>query len=109
MKKQIKKIKIRGKIIEAEVCDTPLARARGLMFRKKSKPLLFVFKESKRRSIHSFFCSSFKAIWMLNKKVVNEKIVKPFSLSIKPKEKFNRLLEIPLKNNNMLFRNSRRE
>jgi uncharacterized membrane protein (UPF0127 family) len=100
------KIKIRGKIMEVEVCNNLLSRAKGLMFRKKSKPLLFVFKNAGRRSIHSFFCQPFKAIWMRERKIVEEKNVRPFSLSVKPKKPFTHLIEIPLEDNNKngLFR-----
>lgn len=93
------KIKIRGKSIEVEECKTVLSRVRGLMFRKKSKPLLFVFKRSTKQPIHSFFCKPFKAIWLMKGRVIDEKIVKPFSLSIKPKNFFTHLVEMPLKNN----------
>lgn len=96
MNKKIKKIKVKGKFVEAEVCDTILSRARGLMFRKKSKPLLFVFKKPARRAIHSFFCQPFHAIWMMNGKIIEEREVKPFSFSIKPKQSFTHLLEIPI-------------
>lgn len=98
--KKIRKIKIKGKIIEAEVCDDVFSRARGLMFRRKSKPLLFIFNEPARQSIHSFFCPTFKAIWINKNKIIDEKIIKPFSLSVKPKRSFTHLVEIPLKDNN---------
>lgn len=95
-----KKIKIKGKIIEAEVCDNILSRARGLMFRRNSAPLLFVFNKPTSQSIHSFFCKPFKAVWINKDRIIDEKIVKPFSLSIKPKREFTHLVEIPLDNNN---------
>lgn len=98
--KKIRKIEIKGKIIEVEVCDNTFSRARGLMFRRKSKPLLFIFNEPARQSIHSFFCKPFRAIWLNKNKIIDEKIVKPFSLSVKPKEAFTHLVEIPLENNN---------
>ena len=106
---KIKKIKLKGKTIEAEVCDTLWKRARGLMFKKKSKPLLFVFKKPTRQSIHSLFCKPFFAIWFFNGKIIEEKVVKPFSFSVKPKTSFSQLIEIPLKDNNKLFENIRRE
>jgi hypothetical protein len=34
-----------------EVCDNIFSQARGLMFRKKSKPLLFIFKNAKKRGL----------------------------------------------------------
>ena len=60
------KIKVKGKIIEAKVCNNIFQQARGLMFKKNSKPLLFVFKNYKKRAIHSFFCKPFIAIWFNN-------------------------------------------
>lgn len=100
---KIQKIKIRGKIIEAEICDTTWKRARGLMFRKKSLPLLFVFKKPTCQGIHSFFCKPFKAVWLNKNKIIEEKIVKSFSLNVKPTMPFTKIVEIPLKNNNNLF------
>ncbi len=91
-----KKIKLRGKFIEAEICDTTWKRARGLMFRKKSKPLLFIFEKPTRASIHSFFCKPFRAIWLEKGKIIDEKIVDRWRLSITPKAPFTHLVEIPL-------------
>ena len=96
--KKFKKIKIRGETINVEVCDTILKRARGLMFRKNPSPLFFIFKKPTRQPIHSFFCRPFKAIWMLDSKIIDEKTVLPFKLSVTPKEKFTELIELPLKN-----------
>jgi len=90
------KISVKGKIIEAEICDTPLKRARGLMFRRSPGPLFFVFKKPTTQPIHSFFCRPFRAIWLNEGKIVEEKIVKPYRLSVKPKSPFTHLLEIPL-------------
>jgi len=52
------------KVIGVRVCDTIISKFMGLMFRKKSKPLLFVFDKEKRLSIHSLFCKPFTAIWL---------------------------------------------
>ncbi len=81
------------------VCKTIFSQIRGLMFRNKSykKPLLFVFKKAGRYPIHSFFCRKFVAVWMFDKRIIEIKIVKPWKLSVTPKEKFNLLLEIPIK------------
>ena len=95
---QTKKIKIKGKEIEVEVCNTTFSKFRGLMFRINPKPLLFIFKKPTNQRIHSFFCQSFHAYWMLNGKIIDEKIVNPFKISIKPKGKFTELLEVPLLN-----------
>lgn len=82
------------KIIKVKICDTPLKKFLGLMFRKKSLPLLFIFNKNKAISIHSLFCEPFKAVW-LDEKMHVTKItdVKTWKLSISGKGKF--LLEIP--------------
>jgi uncharacterized membrane protein (UPF0127 family) len=82
--------------IDAEVCDNAFSQGRGLMFRRKSKPLLFVFKSAKRRAIHSFFCKQFYAIWFNKGKIIDEKSVNPWKISVIPKEEFDTLLEIPV-------------
>ena len=81
--------------VEVEECKTVLGKTMGLMFRKKSLPLLFYFNKLGRAPIHSFFCKPFFAIWFDGKKVVDGKLVKPWRLSVKPKEKFDKLLEVP--------------
>jgi uncharacterized membrane protein (UPF0127 family) len=103
------KFNYHGKNIEmdVDVCDNIFSKAMGLMFKKKSKPLLFVFKRQTDEAIHSFFCVPFIAIWFLNNKIVDEKIVNPWEISIKPKTKFDVLLEIP-KNDNKFLEISRR-
>lgn len=79
-------------------CRTILSRARGLMFRINSKPLLFVFKKPGRISIHSFFVwRPFLAVWMLNNRIIDVRAVFPWKLGVTPQKKFNLLLEIPLK------------
>lgn len=95
--KELKKINIKGNNLDVEVCNTLLSRARGLMFKKKSRPLLFPFGKPTRQSIHSFFCYPFIAVWMEDGKIIEEKIVKPFSFSIRPKKPFTDLVEIPLR------------
>src|SRR4030042_1377702 len=89
-------------VIEVEKCHSLFSQARGLMFKKKSESLLFIFKNKKRRAIHSFFCIPFIAIWFDEKKVIEIKRVKSWRFSIKPKHKFNKLLEIP--SNDTLFK-----
>jgi len=92
------KISVKGKTMDAELCDTPFKKMRGLMFRKNPGPLFFVFKKPTLQPIHSFFCKPFKAIWLNNGKIVDEKIVKPYKLSVKPKSPYTHLVEIPLEN-----------
>ena len=106
--KKTRKIKIKDRIIEVEECKDIFSRARGLMFRKNSRPLLFVFNKRTRQSIHSFFCKPFLAVWLLNGKIIDEKIVKPFSFSIKPKKPFTHLVEIPLNDSDKKARVFRR-
>ena len=96
----MRKINIKGKTIEIKECKSSFSRAIGLMFRKTSMPLLFEFKKPTRQSIHSLFCWQFFAIWLKNGTVIDEKIVKPFSICVKPKKPFTQLIEIPLQNNN---------
>ena len=81
--------------LEVRVCDNPFSRASGLMFRKKSKPLLFKFKHPTRIAIHSFFCVPFVSIWFLDGKIIDKKFVMPWKPTIKPNEKFDMFLEIP--------------
>ena len=102
----LKKItyKIKGKkySIEAKICKSFWEKLSGLMFRKQSPPLLFVFNKKKMLSIHSLFCRPFRAIWlddnMNSSKVVD---VKTWKLDISGKGKY--LLEIPLSLKNSKF------
>lgn len=81
--------------LEVDKCDNIFSQARGLMFKEKSKPLLFIFKNKKRKAIHSLFCIPFIAVWFDEEKVIEIKNVDSWKFSIKPKYKFNKLLEIP--------------
>jgi len=75
-----------------------LRKISGLMFRtRKTRPLLFEFNNDTRMAIHSFFVFfPFKAIWLdENGKIIEQKIVKPFTFSARPKKPFRNLLEIP--------------
>ena len=83
------------KNIDVKICNSIHSQARGLMFKQKSKPLLFVFKNKKRRAIHSFFCKPFIAIWFDGNRIIDVKVVNDWRFSIKPSEKFDKLLEIP--------------
>mgnify|MGYP001030124943 FL=1 len=89
--------KFKNKIITLKVkkLTTIIQQSSGLMFKKKSPPLLFIQKKPVRYSIHSFFCKPFIAIWLLDDKIIDIKLINPNQLSIKPKEKFDKLLEIP--------------
>lgn len=75
----------------------------GLMFRKKSaENLLFEFNKETNLRIHSYFVFfNFLALWINEKnKVLEWKIVKPFTLSVKPNKSFFKLIEIPLNKKN---------
>ena len=75
----------------------------GLMFKKKTtENLLFEFNKKTRIRIHSCFVFfDFLAIWINgNDKIIEFKIVKPFSFIIKPKSYFVKLIEIPLNEKN---------
>jgi uncharacterized membrane protein (UPF0127 family) len=74
----------------------------GLMFKpENTNALLFEFEKPTRMGIHSFFVFfPFIAVWLDDKnKIVEQKIVQPFTPSIKPAREFVKLLEIPLNNN----------
>ena len=70
----------------------------GLMFRsRKTKPLLFEFKNDVHLAIHSIFVFfPFQAIWLdENNRIIEQRIVKPFTFSVRPKKPFRKLIEIP--------------
>jgi uncharacterized membrane protein (UPF0127 family) len=81
--------------LEVKICRDFLSQGLGLMFKKKSRPLLFFFKKPKKRSIHSFFCKPFVAVWFNDGKIVDVEIVRDWRFSIKPRDVFDKLLEIP--------------
>lgn len=72
----------------------------GLMFsrREKAKALLFDFSGRGKYALHSFFVFfPFIALWLDGKnRVVELRIVGPFSFGIKPKKPFSKVVEIPL-------------
>lgn len=101
------KINYKGKRILIKnliVCDNFFSKFRGLMFRQEIKPLIFIFNKPVKDSIHSFFVfKPFRAIWILNNKVIDDKIIKPWSFYIKPKGFFDTLLELPLEEGKKYF------
>ena len=89
-------------LLNVKDCN-PIERIKGLMFSSRnSEVLLFRFKKPTKMSIHSFFVFfSFIAVWLNEEeKIIDFKIVKPFNFSVKPKEKFLKLVEIPLNDKN---------
>ena len=97
-------------ILDVKVCKNIFNKITGLMCRKNSPPLLFIFKKSVKTPIHSFFCKPFVAIWFNKNKVIDVKLVKPWRLSIKPDSKFDKILEIPSSDKNFaLFTDENRK
>ena len=81
--------------VEALECAGFFSKARGLIFQKTPHPLYFIFTSKTQQSIHSFFCKTFIAVWFYQGGVVEKQHVIPWRFSVKPKKKFDRLLEIP--------------
>lgn len=80
-------------------CDN---KAVGLMLStKEHPPLLFEFSSPGYWSIHSLLVFyPFVAIWINGSRVVDCKVVKPFTLSVKPEAVFDKLIEIPINEQN---------
>ncbi len=98
MKIQNLKIFLGGKSILVE--NIKLARGfmifKGLMFSNRDKASALLFNIG--GSIHSFFVLyDFLILWLDdNNKIVDWKIVKPFSFYEKTDKKFSKILEIPI-------------
>jgi len=94
----------RGKKIELDVKKTGFfSKGFGLMFKSRNcENLLFEFGKDVRISITSFFVFfPFLAIWLDgNNEVIEFKLVKPFQLSVSPKNKFGKIIEIPVNDRN---------
>ena len=90
----------KGRKISLDVgeCRSIFQKTHGLMFRKKSNPLLFIFDKYVNESIHSFFCKDFIAVWFDGTKIIDLKYVQPWKIYIQPRKKFDKLLEIPVGN-----------
>ncbi len=86
-------------IVDIEEC-AGFNRVKGLIFtnREKAKALLFNFNKPTRLTIHSIFVFfPFVAVWLDDKnRIIEKRIIKPFTLSVRPKIPFNKLVEIPL-------------
>ncbi len=89
------KIKDKELTIPVKKLTNIFSHMQGLMFQKSSPNLLFIFKKPKKIAIHSYFCKPFIGIWLLNDEIVQIKIVEPNTFSVKSKEKFDKLLEVP--------------
>jgi uncharacterized membrane protein (UPF0127 family) len=96
------KVGFKGKRFNIEARElTFLGQFIGLMFRTKNSNNL-LFPVGGNWSIHSFFVFfPFLAVWLDSKnKVLEYKIVKPFTFIVKPKKTFSKLVEIPLNEKN---------
>jgi uncharacterized membrane protein (UPF0127 family) len=103
MRKKIS-LNFKGKSLKLNVtiCNS-FRKFSGLMFKSRdTEILLFEFAKSTRIRIHSFFVFfPFFAIWIDGKdKVIQVKRVKPFTFSVRPKESFRKILEIPINEKN---------
>jgi len=98
------KIFLGKKSIEIKVRKVSfLGKFVGLMFSSRKKGnLLFEFRKEGRYAIHSFFVFyKFLAIWLDDKnRVLEWKVVKPFTPNISPKKPFRRLIEVPFNEEN---------
>jgi len=86
--------------LDVKVCSG-LGKFSGLMFvrREKAKALLFSFRKSAKMRIHSIFVFfPFLCVWINEDKIVDLKIVRPFTLSVSCKKPFSKLVEIPCNN-----------
>ena len=105
MKKKVFEVglgKKKLKISDYKICAGILSQTRGLMFRTNPQPLLFIWKKPVRITIHSFFVfDSFVAVWYCRGRIVDKKIVKPWTFAVTPKVKFDKLLEIPIHSSEM--------
>jgi len=77
-----------------KICKSFFSKVLGLMFRRNSPPLLFIFPKNQKILIHSFFCRPFTAIWLDDKKHATKiETVRPWQICLSGKGKY--LLEIP--------------
>ena len=99
----MKKIKVGGNFIQAKECNSWASKFMGLMFKSDMVPLIFRFRKPISIAIHSFFVkTSFLAIWGRGERIVERRIVRPWTLHVRPKEKFDSLLEIPFSNEDQI-------
>ena len=81
----------------------PLGKFIGLMFKSnKTECLLFDFSKPVSISIHSCFVFfPFLAVWIDGKySVLEKRVIYPWKFSVRPKSKFNMLVEIPFNEKN---------
>lgn len=94
----------RGKNISLVIKKTSVfGKLRGLMFRSASTDnLLFEFAEETKTPFHSFFVFfPFLMLWLDEKnRVIEWRLIRPFSTVIRPKKSFKKVVEIPLNTRN---------
>lgn len=102
MSKLTIKISLNGKILKVNNVKqcTEIGKLLGLMFKSKNNAnaLIFDFEKKSDMKIHSFFVFfPFIALWLDDKnRIIEKRIINPFTLSINPKKSFSKLVEIPL-------------
>ena len=94
-------IKIKNKEVSLDVKKVSgFKKFSGLMFsrREKASPLLFDFRKPTKTTFHSLFCFfPFLIIWLdKDNNVLEKRICKPFLPTIKPRNSFVKVVEIPL-------------
>jgi uncharacterized membrane protein (UPF0127 family) len=95
--------KYRGKKISLDTLSCSYGEmGRGLMFRsREAAPILFFdFLENSREPFHSMFVFfPFIAIWLDdNGNIIEKRIIKPFTLAVRPKKPFRSVIEVPINN-----------
>lgn len=87
-------IKFKKKKFEIELKKS--SGIRGLMFRRREKSRALLLEDT--GAIHSLFVFfPFVCLWLDNQnRVLEHKVVMPFSLHEKPNKKFNKIVEIPI-------------
>jgi uncharacterized membrane protein (UPF0127 family) len=93
----------RGKYVEIPVRKMGFfGKIKGLMFKSQRENLLFDFSSDTRIKIHSFFVFfPFLAVWLDEKnKLIEWKIVRPFTVAVSPKKPYRKLVEVPLNKKN---------
>ncbi|MFO7872658.1 MAG: DUF192 domain-containing protein [Candidatus Undinarchaeales archaeon] len=90
-------IKSGNRKIKCRVAETEWQKFKGLMLKKKIKPIMFVFNIEKRYPFHTFFM--LKPIDLIfinaNKQIVEKRTVKPWRPLIVPKKPIKYALELP--------------
>ena len=102
MKKETIKVGGKEKVLNLKK-SSKVGKVIGLMFKSKNtNSLLFEFNKKTSMKIHSFFVFfDFLVLWIDDKNnVIDFKIVKPFTLSVKSKKPFSKVIEIPVNKKN---------